>query len=96
MGKDEILKRLKADKAKLTKFNIKRLALFGSIARGEEKPGSDIDILVEFEGRSTFDQYMKLRFYLEETFGSHVDLLTRKGIRQEILPAVEKEAIYVS
>ena len=96
MGKKEIIKKLKADKVNLSKFNIKSLALFGSIARGEEASGSDIDVMVEFQGASTFDQYMSLRFYLEEVLGSRIDLLTRKGIRKEILPYVEKEAIYVS
>jgi len=39
---------------------------------------------------------MSLKFYLEDLFGSSVDLLTKKGIRPEILPTVEQEAIYVS
>jgi hypothetical protein len=42
------------------RFGVQSLALFGSVARGEDQPESDVDILVEFEGRATFDRYMEL------------------------------------
>jgi len=95
MDKDTVIKQLKKSKKKLADFKVKSLALFGSVVRGEARPDSDIDLLVEFEGPTTFDRFMKLRFFLEDLLGSHVDLITRKGIRPEILPYVEKEALYV-
>lgn len=95
MEREVIVQRLTAHRDMLADFKVKSLAIFGSVARGEAKTGSDIDFLVEFEGAATFDQYMKLKHFLEDLLGTSVDLITRKGIRREILPYVEQEAVYV-
>lgn len=78
------------------RFNVKRLALFGSAARDELRDESDIDVLVEFDGPATFDGYMDMKFYLERLLGRQVDLVTEKGLRKEIRPRVEKEAVRVA
>ncbi len=78
------------------RFNVKRLRLFGSAARDELQPDSDIDILVGFKGPATFDGYMELMFYLEKLLGNKVDLVTEKGLRKELRPVVEKDAIRVA
>ena len=78
------------------RFGVKSLALFGSVVRGEARPDSDIDILVEFDGPATFDRYMDLKFFLEELLGRRVDLVTRKALKPYLRPYVEKEAVYVS
>ena len=96
MERKEILERLTAQHHKLTDFKVKSLAIFGSVARGDARADSDVDILVEFKGSATFDQYMKLKIFLEELLGCPVDLLTRKGVRPEIAPYIEQEAVYVS
>jgi len=75
---------------------VKHLALFGSLARDELREGSEIDVLVDFQGRATFDGYMDLTFYLEHLFGMPVDLVTDKGLRNEIRPYVDRELIYVA
>ena len=75
---------------------MKSLAVFGSVARGEAGPDSDVDILVEFEGRATFDRYMGLKFFLEDLLGRRVDLVTRKALKPRMRPYVEREAIYVT
>ncbi len=49
------------------------------MARGEDRPDSDIDILVAFEGSASFDQYMDLKFYLEGHFLKNVDLILGVG-----------------
>ncbi len=79
-----------------TRFAVKRLALFGSAARDEMRDGSDVDVLVEFEGPTTFDGYMDLKFFLEALLNNSVDLVTVKGLRKEIRPYVEREAINVA
>ncbi len=56
-------------------FAVRRIGLFGSFVRGEEKETSDVDILVEFE-KPTFRNFMNLAFFLEDLFGRKVDLLT--------------------
>ena len=75
---------------------MKSLAVFGTVARGEAGPDSAVDILVEFEGRATFDRYMGLKFFLEDLLGRRVDLVTRKALKPRLRPYVEQEAIYVT
>ncbi len=76
-------------------FQVKELALFGSVRRGEERPDSDIDILVSFDGPATSDRHFGVLFFLEDLLGRPVDLVTRKAIREEMRPYIEKEALYV-
>ena len=52
-----------------TQYGVKSLAVFGSMARGDDHEGSDVDILVTFEGKATFDNFMGLKLDLEELFG---------------------------
>ena len=66
--------------------------VFGSVARGEAASGSDVDLLVEFEGPPTFARFMDLKFLLEDTLGARVDLVTRGALRTTIRPRVEAEA----
>ena len=97
MNRDEILETLRTHRDELRKrFGVKSLAIFGSVARGEARPDSDVDILVEFEGRATFDRYMGLKFFLEDLLGRRVDLVTRKALKPRMRPFVEREAIYVT
>jgi uncharacterized protein len=76
-----------------TCFGVKRIGLFGSFARGEQKESSDIDILVEFE-KPTFRNFMHLSFYLEDLFQRKVDLVTVKGLHPRIRPYVEKDVVW--
>jgi predicted nucleotidyltransferase len=96
MNKDEALKLISAHKKKLDTFNVKSLALFGSAARDESHALSDIDILVEFQDKATFDQYMKLKFFLEDTLDCPIDLVTRKALKPRIRDSVEREALHVT
>jgi uncharacterized protein len=96
MSKDEVLRLIRSHKKKLDSFNVKSLALFGSVARDESHVLSDIDILVEFQGKATFDQYMKLKFFLEDTLGCSVDIVTRKALKPRIRDSVEREALRVT
>jgi predicted nucleotidyltransferase len=75
-------------------FGVKRIGIFGSFARGEQKRTSDIDVLVEFaHGKATFDNFMQLAFCLEDLFSRKIDLLTVKGIDLYIRSRVESEVI---
>lgn len=97
MKKGEILSILDLHSEEIrSRFGVKRLALFGSAARDEMRENSDVDLLVSFEGPATFDGYMDLKFYLEDLLKSQVDLVTEKGLRKEIRPAIEREAIQVA
>ncbi len=90
----EILKK-HGDKLK-ENFGVKEFGVFGSYVRGEQEGGSDVDILVEFkEGYKTFDNYMDLKFYLEELLDLRVDLVSKTGLKPRLRPYVLKEVVYV-
>ncbi|RXA21202.1 nucleotidyltransferase [Methanosarcina sp. MSH10X1] len=77
------------------KFGVKRIGIFGSFARGEEKESSDLDVLVVFEeGQKTFDNYMDLKFYLEDLFGREVDLVTEKALKPQLKDIIMKDVVY--
>jgi predicted nucleotidyltransferase len=78
------------------RYRVSRLALFGSAARGELHTDSDIGILVEFDGGTTFDRYFDLQAYLEVVFGRHIDLVTEKGLKARARRHVEKDLIRVA
>jgi uncharacterized protein len=96
MTRQEILDRLNAEAPALkTKYAVKSLAVFGSMARGDDREDSDVDVLVEFEGKATFDNFMGLKLDLEELFGRKVDLGTVKTLRPEMRANVERDLIRV-
>jgi predicted nucleotidyltransferase len=64
MKSEKVISLIKKHRPELAKFGVKSLAVFGSVARGEAGPDSDVDILVEFEGRATFDGFMDTKYYL--------------------------------
>ncbi|HAT50315.1 MAG: nucleotidyltransferase family protein [Nitrospirae bacterium] len=76
-------------------FGIIRLSLFGSMARDDAREGSDVDLLVAFDGPATSARYFGAQFYLEDLLGCPVDLVTEKGLRSELRPFIEREALHV-
>ncbi len=84
-----ILTKLEENKDSIKKYGVKRIGLFGSYTRNEQKPTSDIDILVEFEkGKITFDNYMDLKFFLEDLFKCKVDLVMHDAIKPDLKPYI--------
>jgi predicted nucleotidyltransferase len=69
--------------------------LFGSTARDTAQSHSDVDILVAFDGPATSARYFGVQFYLEDLFGCGVDLVTKKALRAELRPYIEREALHV-
>lgn len=96
MQRDEVLGILAQHQQALKEFGVTSLAIFGSVARDEARPDSDVDILVEFDGLVTFDRYMDVKFYLEDRLGTRVDLVSRVMLKPLIRSTVEQEAIYVA
>jgi uncharacterized protein len=88
------LETLKQHQTVLRDLGVRSLALFGSVARDEATPSSDIDIVVEFEPPITFDRYMDIKFYLEDHLGKKVDLVSWKSLKPQLREMVEKEAVY--
>ncbi len=96
MRRDEALEILTAHRDELARFHVKSLALFGSVARDEAGPESDVDLLVEFEGPATFDQYIELKYLLEELLGRPVDLVTAKAVKPRLRPHMERDLLRVA
>lgn len=85
----EILGKIKENIDKIKEFGVKKIGLFGSYVKGEQKTRSDIDILVEFErGMKTFDNYMDLKFFLEDLFKCNVDLVIVDAIKPDLKPYI--------
>ncbi len=75
------------------KYPISELALFGSYARGNYNEHSVIDILVDFNARIDAFDYIRIAHQLEDSFQHKIDLVSRKGIKPQYLPFVEKNLI---
>mgnify|MGYP002391041862 CR=1 FL=1 len=92
---EDIIIFLKNNKYELEKYGINKIGLFGSYAKNQENEYSDIDILVEFkEGNETFDNYMDLKFYLEERFNKKVDLVIAENIKEDLKKEILGSVIY--
>jgi len=90
---DDLRKEREQIKKVAQKHGASNIRVFGSISRGEERPESDIDFLVDFEAdRSLFD-LVRLKLELEELLGHEVDLVTEKAMHRLIASRVIKEAI---
>lgn len=89
LSADEILAVISRHQRALARLGVKRIGLFGSYVRSEQTRNSDIDILVEFaEGEKSFDNYMDLKFLLEDLLQCPVDLVTVDGVKPELAPAI--------
>ena len=96
MNRNEVLDVLRTHKPMLAeRFGVTELALFGSFARDEATDGSDVDILVRFNGPATSRSYFGVQFYIEDLLSRRVDLVTDKALRSEFRPYVEREAMSV-
>jgi uncharacterized protein len=74
MKRDRVLEILAAHQKQLQAMGVRSLDLFGSVARDEAKPNSDIDLLVEFNRPVGLFEFIEVRLYLEDLLGSPVDM----------------------
>jgi predicted nucleotidyltransferase len=93
--KEQIFALMQRYEPQLKRFGVKRCGLFGSFLRGQPSADSDVDLLVEFEPeQKTFDNFMHLAFFLEETLDRKVDLLTPESLSRHIGPKILREVEY--
>ena len=78
------------------RFSVRSISLFGSVARGQAGHDSDVDVLVVFEGKPTFDGFTDLQFYLEDLLGARVDLVTDDTLRPQVRRAIEGDLVDVA
>jgi predicted nucleotidyltransferase len=93
LTREEAIKRLLASEGEIRALGVERLALFGSVLRGEARPDSDVDLLVQFSpGAKTFDHFLALFDLLEERLGRRVELVTTEALSPFIGPRILAEA----
>jgi hypothetical protein len=77
------------------RYNINRIGVFGSYARGDTHSGSDVDVLVEFSEPISLIQLVSLENYLSDIVGLKVDVVPKEDIRKELKDTILKDAVYV-
>jgi predicted nucleotidyltransferase len=93
MRRAEVLQTIASHDAELRALGVRALSLFGSVARDQAGPGSDVDFLVEFETPVTYFEIFDVQDCLEALLGCKVDLVTRGGLRPEIRDGILAEAV---
>jgi predicted nucleotidyltransferase len=88
----KILTELKPELEK--NFHVSSIGIFGSVARNESSSESDVDIVVDFN-QPIGISFIDLANLLEEKIKTHVDLVSKKGIRPQYLSSIEKEMVYI-
>ena len=96
MEREVVIQILRQNQAEINSFGVISLALFGSVARGDAGPDSDVDLLVEFDRPVGLFGLIALQQRLEELLGCPVDLGTPECLKNHIRPHVMEECVYVA
>ncbi len=95
LNSEIIIKQLKDNENKIKVYHVEKIGLFGSYISGNANEESDIDILVEFSsGQKKFDNYMELKFYLEDLFGKKIDLVILEALKPRLKEKILNEVKY--
>jgi uncharacterized protein len=95
IGREEIIATLQAHRAELRRHGVRHAALFGSVARGEGKRTSDIDILIELDPQAPIGllEYVGIMQYLADLFPARVDIANRSSLKPLVRPTIDRDAI---
>jgi uncharacterized protein len=96
MTRDDVLSTLKGAEQSLRARGVDHAAIFGSVARGEDRPDSDIDILLEIapEARVGVYQYVGIVQSIEEMFAGRADVADRAALKPYVRSSAERDAVY--
>jgi predicted nucleotidyltransferase len=96
MNRQEILDRLRQNERALHERGVTHAALFGSRARGDNRPDSDIDILIDIDPGAPIGvwEYAGLKRYIASLFEGPVDVIDREALKPYVRPPAEGEAVY--
>ena len=98
MSKEEIIATIQAHRDVLEEFSVQSLSVFGSVVRGDDRPDSDVDILVEFEpdARIGFFTFSRLQRRLSAILGRPVDLVTQDALHKGMKKHILEEAVHAA
>jgi len=96
MNKHDILDRLRQNERALRERGVTHAALFGSRARGDNRPDNDIDIMIDIAPEAVQDvyAYVSLKNYIAGLFTGTVDVVDREALKSYVRPAVTADAVY--
>lgn len=89
----QIMDQLQVHRKRLQQLSVSKIGLFGSYSQNTAGVDSDLDFLVVLE-KPTFDNYMDLRFFLEDLFDRKVDLVLEENLKPRLRPYIMNEVIY--
>lgn len=93
LTREQAIDRLLASEPDIRALGVQRLALFGSVVRGQARPDSDVDLLVQFSpGAKTYDRFFALSELLEACLGRRVELVTVEALSPFLGPHILTEA----
>ena len=93
LTREQAIQRLLASEPEIRALGVQRLALFGSVARGQARPDSDVDLLVQFApGEKTYGHFLSLSELLEARLGRRVELVTVEALSPFLGPRILAEA----
>lgn len=95
-NRDEALRVLRDTLPRLAPYGVRSLALFGSFARGEADPTSDVDILIDFETTPRFAEWLDVRDILADALGRSVDLVMRTALKPRMEAELAREMLRVA
>lgn len=90
----EVIESLRSHRRELDAFGVRRIRLFGSVARGLLHGDSDVDMVVDFSD-VTYRRFVALKAFLESILGRRVDLLTPPAVRGRFKEEIEKDLVDV-
>lgn len=96
MNRNDVLNRLRENEPALRARGVTHAALFGSVARGEERPDSDIDIFVDLAPEAPIGvyEYVNIVQFIEGLFAGRVEVVERESLKRAIRPLAERDAAY--
>ncbi len=96
LNRDEVIATLQAHQQDLRQRGVLHAAVFGSVARREERPDSDVDILIELDPDQSLDvfAYVGLKRFIAELFPLSVDVINEAALRQGLRGPVRRDAAY--